>query len=254
VPASAPPNGSPPPGMLRVLLARDGRAVVAAAAATLLVELGVYLLAGLVGTATSRAPLAALAAATLWVALAGPVLAASARTSLSAVLRGGTVADASALALIVLWLSSADVTFLAAVKIYCALAAMALAAVAATRLARSGAGRYALAVAAAGTLVLGLASPFWIGGPMRAAGPRAAETLAAVAVYANPFYAITAAVSQEAGFVWHQADVLYRWTRLGDYAAAPPACWYASVVIHLAAALVLGALAAARARRPRPRA
>ena len=74
----------------------------------------------------------------------------------------------------------------------------------------------------------------------------------AAAVHVNPFYSIGAAVSESTRFVWHQATVMYAITRIGDYAPAPPARWYASVLIDLAAAVVAcAACVAAGLRRTR---
>lgn len=248
----APPE--PPPAhptgewSVRRILARHGLALLLAAGVTVAVELGLYLLARIGGVPSRSAVLATLAAGTLWVALAGCVLAASGPDVLGAVLRAGAVVDASAVTLVVLWLSAEEVSFIAAGQIYLVWAAMAMAATAATRLARSDAGRYAVAVAAACVLLAGLASPFWIGGPMQLGDQKAAQKLVAAAVYVNPFYAVCAAISDQARFVWHQSAVMYRITRIGDYAAPPAACWYASVLIHLPAAVVLAGLAALRRR------
>ena len=139
------PEPIAPPGGLRRIIARDGWAVGAAAAATIGVEVGVYVLALSAGAPRLHAALATLAVATLWTALAAPVLAAEAADGLGAVLRAGIVADASAVALIVLWLSCPQVGLLGAVKIYCILAAMTLPAMAVSRLACGPGGRFALA-------------------------------------------------------------------------------------------------------------
>jgi hypothetical protein len=243
--AQAPAQTSP----LRCVLARDGRALLAGALTTVGVQLGLYLLARLAGVPQMQAALATLAATVMWVTLAAPVLGASGADALAGLLRGGCIADASAVTLIVLWLACPEVTFPAAVKIYCVLAAVALSAVAVGRLARSPDRRYALAVTAALVMTVALASPLWIGGALRAAPDRAARGIAAAGVYVNPFYAVTAAIAAEARFVWHQAGVMYRITRIGDYADAPPARWYPCVLIHLAVAILLGAAAHLRHRR-----
>lgn len=236
---------------LRRLVARDGRAVLLAFVATVAAGLGVFTAARLAGAPRLQAALAALAGTVLWVALAAPVLAASGADTLAALLRGGCTADAGAVTLIVLWIACPQVTLLAAVEIYCVLAAMALLAVAASRLARSPAGRFAVALATAAALTVALAGPFWIGGALKAAPHQAANRIAAAAVYLNGFYAVAAATAEESRFVWHQASVLYRITRIGDYAAAPPAHWYPCVLVHVGAAGLLAAAAALRHRRRR---
>jgi len=229
---------------VRQLLAENGWAVASAAIATIAVEMGVFV-AGLAWRMPRlHAALAALAVCVLWTALAAPVLAAFGRTAMAALLRGGIVADASLASLLVLWAACDEMTFPAALKIYCILAAVALAGIAATRLARTPAGRCACAVAASAVLLAALASPFWIGGAIHGQPRATAEGVAAAAVYANPFYAATACLTETARFVWHQAPVMYRITRIGDYAAAPPLLWYPAAIVYLSAAGVLAILAA----------
>ena len=248
-----PPGGRAEAGTLRKLIARDGRAVLAGGALTLVVQLGVYVLGVAGGAPRMQAALATLAASVVWVALAAPVLGATGRDALGALLRGGIVADASAVTLLVLWLGGPHVTFAAAVKVYCILAAMSLAGIAACRLGRSSAGRHILAVVAAAAILTTAASPFWIGGAIRTAPPATARRIVATGVYANPFYCVTAALSEQTRFVWHQASVMYRLTRIGDYAPAPAACWYASAAIHAAAAALLAGVGALVHRRRRRR-
>ena len=229
---------------VRQFLTENGWATASAAVATIVVEMGVFAAALTWGMPRIHAALAALAVCVFWTALAAPVLAAFGRTAMGALFRGGIVADASFASLLVLWAACDEVTFLAAMKIYCILAAVALAGVAATRLARTPAGRCACAVAASAVLLAATASPFWIGGAIHSQTRATADGIVAVAVYANPFYAATACLTETARFVWHQATVMYRITRIGDYAAAPPLLWYPAVAIYLSAAGVLALLAA----------
>jgi len=231
-------------GGIRRLFADHGWAAILAAAATLAVEMGVFAAAMAGRMPPLRAALAVLATCVLWVVLATPALAASGRTAMGALLRGGIVADASLVSLLVLWAYCDEVTILAVLKIYCILVALTLTAVASTRLARTPAGRYIWAVLASAVLLGVLAGPFWIGGPIRGATRATAENLVAATVYANPFYAVTACLMETARFVWHQARVMYRITRIGDYASAPPLRWYPAVVIYLSAAVMLAVLAA----------
>jgi hypothetical protein len=235
-------------GLFRAVLARDGWAVLLAVAATVVVEVGAYALAVAGQAPRAQAALGSLAVSILWVALAAPVLAATARGTLGALLRGGAVIDASAVLLGVLWLAGQCLTLLGGLKVYCILAAMGLAGVAPVCLARSPAGRFALAAAASATLLLAAATPFWIGGALRAAPEDWARRIAAAGVYVNPFYAVTGALAESAQFIWHQASVLYRITRLGDYAPAPAPAWYAPVLLFSAAAVLLGAAAMLRSR------
>ncbi len=231
-------------GSVRQFLTENGWAATLAVVATIAVEMGVFAAALAWRMPRIHAALACLAVCVLWTALAAPVLAAFGQTAMGALLRGGIVADASLASLLVLWVACDEMTLPAALKIYCILATVALAGVAATRLARTPAGRCTCAVLASAVLLAALASPFWVGGAIHGQPRATAEGVVAVAVFTNPFYAATACLTETARFVWHQAPVMYRITRIGDYAAAPPLLWYPAVVIYLAAAGAMAALAA----------
>jgi len=252
------PTGPVPPSpgamTIRQVLRRDGWALLAAAGATLAVELGVYLAARCWGGGPRQATIAALAAAMLWVALACPILAAAAPGGFSALLRGGVVADASCVTLLVLWAvgrwgaTPAYVTFPAAVEIYCTFVAVALVGIAAARCARTHPGRFAAAVGAAVLLTAALASPFWIAGPLKAAGPQGRGILLAAAVYANPFYSVCSAVAPEMLFVWHQEGRMYGISGLFDF-GPPPVPWYSATIIYGSLAGILAATHLVRKRR-----
>ena len=231
-------------GSVRQFLADSGWAAASAAVATVAVELGVFA-AGLAWQMPRiQAALACLAVCVLWTALAAPVLAAFGRTAMAALFRGGIVADASLASLLVLWAACDEMTLPAVLKTYCILTAVALAGVAATRLAGTPAGRCACAVLASAVLLAAMASPFWVGGAIHGQPRATAEGIVAAAVYANPFYAATACLTETARFVWHQQPVMYRITRIGDYAAAPPLLWYPAAIVYLSAAGALAILAA----------
>ena len=257
--ATPPAPGRPAEIGLGGVLRRDGWSMLAAAIGTLTVTLGVHAAARWAGVGPRFALMAALAATMLWCALAPPLLAAGGKGAFSALLRGGVVADAAGLALLILWLAQPDgqayLTFVGAVKIYCTLAAVALAGIAAGRLARRPAGRYAGAVAFAVVVTVLSATPLWITGPARAIGPKTSEPpdtpaarekretrrrLVAACVYANPFYSVTAALVEETGFVWHQSGKMYDLSRLFDY-APPPVPWYAASLLLAPLAGILAA-------------
>ncbi len=231
----------------RRLLARDGWAVLAAAAATVAMQLGVYFaVRGEAGELP--ATLACLAAGAVWIALAAPILAAGGQSGLSSLLRGGIVADASAVTLIVLWLLSPHVVFVAAVKIYCIYAASALFGVAAVGCARTAAGKYTAAVIAAVVMMLALATPFWTGGILKAAAQQFRPAVAAVAVRVNPFYSITSAIFDKANFVWNEARIMYgSIQQIQDYATSAPR-WYSSAAVHATLAAILAATNLLRAK------
>lgn len=208
-------------------------------AATIAVVLGTYGI-GLAGGANLRgATLGALAAACVWIALTAGVFAARGDDWLGALLRGGITADASGVALLVLWLSSPSLTLLGAAKIYCTLLAMALLGVAAARVPRTAPSRYVAALLVALVMTALLATPFWTGGLLKLSGEGIRETVVRWAVFANPFYCITAGIAERTGFVWHEAPLMYGLTRIGDYAAPPPPPWYAAAWRCAVAALIL---------------
>ncbi len=231
-------------GTLRKLLRRDGWPALAAGLATMAVELGVFLGALALGINRRQAAMASLAAGIVWVSLAAPAMAAGSTTGLGALLRGGIVADVSGVLLIVLWLATPHVSFLAAVKIYCIYAAVALAGIAAVRCARAPSARFALAAVAGIVLIAALASPFWAGGALSAAkasGQIDSGIVASTVVYANPFYCIWSVLADEMPYAWHRAPVMYRITYLGTYVPVPAAPWHAAVIIYICVAGILAA-------------
>jgi len=242
------PNPSSGRATLRGALARDWRAMTAASAFTVAIQLSVFFLAR-PAAGERGAVLACLAAGAVWVALAGACLAAGGDNWLSMLLRGGIVADASAVSLLVVWLVSDCVGLRAAAEIYVIYAGSALLGVAAAAGGRTGFGRSAAAICAAVVMMLALAGPFWIGGILKAADHDTAKQIAAAAVRVNPFYSITAAVYEKTGFAWNEAKVMYdRVRQIQDYASASPR-WYSAPAIHAAAAALLAAISLAR--RPR---
>ena len=218
------------------LVRTDGPAVLVAATATIIVELGAFALARWRGAGSAAAMLTMLAVSTVWVAMASPTMAAGGQRIISSWLRGGVVADASAVALVVGWLAAPEMTFLAAVKVYCIFAAVCLAGTAVVAIGRTSAGRYALAVTVAVVLMIALASPVWLGGPAGYLGPDGRQTLALAAVRANPFFGVTAALSDSGQYVWPEMSVMYGMTALGDSIPLPPVGWRWPVIVYLAAA------------------
>ena len=203
--------------------------------ATIGIELGVYVAATVLGADARGAAIATLVSTVVWICVAAPLLSAGASTGMGAVSRGGITVDASAVVLVVLWLTARNpdssqplVTFLAVLKIYCALLAVGLAGVAVVACGRSVAGRGILAVAMAVILTVVLAGPF-LAGPLLDVG---GNTAARAVIYVNPIYSVSSAVAEETGFVWHLAPVLYKVTRIGSYAPAPEVPWYAATVVY----------------------
>jgi len=238
-----------PPWTLRSLLRGDGRAMAGVAAVTVAGQLALFLLPQAFGVSARAAMLAALTASGVWAALAAPILAAGPARGISALLRGGIVADATAVLLVVLWLSRPEVSFLSAVKLYCIYAAVALCGVAGARCAETQAGRYTAAVIAAVILLTLQAGPFWLSGALQGV-PQAHKTAAAgVALRLNPLYGVFSVVAERAGFVWHLAPVMYRITRLGEDIPVPPVWWYEPAGIYLFGAGILSATHLVKRRR-----
>ena len=246
-----PGEASGPPGTshswLHRLLAEDGWACLAAFLATVGLELGLYWGLQAAGVPPRPAMLSGLAAAAVWIALSAGAFAAGSPSGWGALCRGGTVADSSAVFLIVLWVTRPEIGFLAALDVYCIYAAMALAAIAAVRCGRSQAARNALAVAAATVLLAAMASPFWVCGWLDI-DPVRTPALSA-AVHANGLYGIWAV--DGINFIWHESDFLYRVSSIRNF--SPPApIWYAPAAIYAAVATVLALVGLLRHRQARP--
>lgn len=251
-PADEPrPLEHPLPGKTRKLLTSDGWAMLVGAAATVALELGVYLLAVRGGASPREAIPALLGAATVWVALAAPALGAGGKRLVAVMLRTAVPADASAVSLLVVCWISPFVTLSAGVKVYCTLAAMGLLAMAAIACARTPGGRCAVAVVVAVVLMAAASTPFWTGGLLRAFPWEQRRPIAKWSVYANPFYCVTAPFTQddETRFIWHREGLLYKYFPILGDSGAPPVLWYPSAVICAALAVALGAVAALRSRR-----
>ncbi len=235
------------PGVWRELLVRDGWAMLFVTAMTLAVELGCFFVGRVYGAEFRLALLATLGIMSLWVVLAPGPLAAWGRGNLSAFLRGGIVADATGVALLVIWMfapAGACLTFMGVVKLYCVFVAVTLMGVSAVCLARSSAGRQVVAVIAVGLLAIALASPVWasahIGGP--SPSPEVQQTIADWAIRVNPFYAACGAVVYETNFVWHDWGMMYDFSRIGEYVSPGEVLWYQTILLYLALAGGLGLL------------
>jgi len=243
---------SPQPGGLRLIIRTDGWALLVALGSTVAIELGTFIAARLTGSYATAAMLACLAVSAAWVALASPAFAAGGTRTISCWLRAAAVADASAVTLIVLWLAVPAMTFAAAVKIYCILAAVTLAAGGVIGTARTSPGRCALAAGLTVVLITALASPAWVGGPAGYMPRDAGQKFAAMAVSTNPFFGVMAAVSSHVRQLWTEMTLMYGMTALGDTIPLPPVRWHQPVVIYLVIAAVGLAVSLIRCRLARP--
>jgi hypothetical protein len=218
------------------------------ASATLAVELGAYGLACAMAVSPRNAVLTMFAASAVWTALAAPMAAAGGRKWLAGVVRGGTVTDTTALALLIVTLTAQPLTFMAALKVYCILTAFALAAMTIVRCGRTPAGRRALATICSVLLMAALTTSFWANGVLAELTGNARQLAATWLVAANPFFAIASATANQLHFIWHEAPVMYRITGLGDYAAPAPVAWYAAPLAYLSVAALACIAAVVRSR------
>ena len=218
-------------------------------AATVALQVGLFAIPQMYDAPPRAMLCASLMIAGVWVAIASAVFAAGPKSAISGLVRGGSVADATVVLLVVLWLRTPEISFTSACKLYCIYASVSLCAVAIVRLGRTLSFRYLLAVVAATGLTLLQAGLFWLPGLLGLV-PREWKT--AVATYGlrtNPLYGVFSGIAEETGFVWNQADVMYGVTKLGEDVPIGTVQWYEPMAIHLAAALVLGAWAVLRLGR-----
>ena len=236
-------SSSAQPGLFRTLLKRDGWPVLAIALATVGVQLGVFLIPQAFGAERGRLVPASLIITGVWVALAAAIFAAGPCSTFSGLLRGGCVIDATAVLLAVLWLSTPQVTFLAAVKLYCIYASVAFCAIAFARFASTLRFRYLGAVLGALILTAAQAGLFWLPGLIQLASTSEDQSaIAAWGLRANPLYGVFSAIAEESGFVWHYAEVMYRITPLGEDIAVGSVQWYEPMAIWLITAAVLATI------------
>ena len=243
-------SSSGPDRLIPALLKRDGWPVAGIVVVTVAVQLGIFILPQACGESARRVIPASLIIAGVWVALASAIFAAGPRSTISGIFRGGSVADATAVLLVVLWLSAPEVTFLSAVKLYCIYASVALCAIAAARCASSLRFRYLGAVAGAVFLSALQGGLFWLPGLLQLVPADHKVAVAGMGLRANPLYGVFSAIADKSGFVWHYAEVMYRITPLGEDIAVPPVQWYEPMVVHLLIAGILAASWMLRARRP----
>ena len=244
-PAAAPANAD-----ARAWMRRNLWPGVGIVAATVAVEVCAYLGAAAV-LPSSEAAVLALLTALAWVILAGPVFAASGRTVLESLVRGGLTADAGVVVLVVLMAGQAGLTFASAVKVYLLWAAVAVAESFFVALAVDAVRRHALAAAAVIVLALVSAEPFWANGLVMRARGSARDHAAFIVAVANPVLATARCLDERVPFVWNEKPIVYEHTVLGRDVPMPAAPWYLTVIGFGGAGLGLALAAGARRRRPR---
>lgn len=243
---------------LRTLLRRNGRAMLAAAGLTLLVQVGLFgAVAGLgadraTGGRALEQPTAVamvLLGSLVWLVVAAPAFAAGGRSTLDGLVRAGTVIDSTAVVLgLTAWAAEA-VTAWSAVRLYLLFAAIALAASGVARQGRRASSRHVLAAVAIVAAVAVAAGPFWANGLILAAeGPWRTRAVRLVTA-ANGVCATAACLPAGGGFVWNERPVLYEHTVLGRDVPAAPAPWYVTAGAAGVVGAGLFAIAGARSRR-----
>jgi fumarate reductase subunit D len=241
---------------VREVLSQMGGVGLWTGVATLLLEVGTYAAVRASGGDAASGVVAMLGVSAGWLALGAPALGAGAASGFGWLLRVGILADASGVALLVVWMlqavgrTASCLTLASVVKCYCILVALALAGGVLPRCARSARLRCVLAVLTGACFSLVLASPFWIGGVLAGLPHSARVRVVEVAVSSNPFYGLTAALAERSGFVWHLSSVLYGVTWIGDRVPAPAVTWYAPA-LGLGIFAGLGALVVALRGRSR---
>ena len=226
--------------------------VVWIAVVTVAVEAGAYLAVRAAGASGSRAALATLAVATVWVALAAPVFAAGGRQVFEKLLRGGAVIDVTGLVLMGLWLVCPSFGFASAVKVYAVLASMGLAGLAVVCCVRSGHRRLIAATVVVVVTMAALTTPLWGNGLLIGLDGPARQTAATGLVAVNPAFSIAAATARDLHWVWNEAPRMYQLTILGQVIPVPSVSWYVTPLIWLGIAGLAGAVGVWRGRAARP--
>ncbi len=240
-------------GPMRLFLASEGWAMGFILTATLVVELGCFFVCLSGGAGFDMSLIATLGIMSLWTVISSGPLAWWGRGNFLALLRGGLVADATCISLLIIWLQSPNdsgLSFSGVVKLYCVFTAVTLAGVSAVLCVKRPAARLTVAVIVVGLLFCALASPVWasvhLGGSEPS--PEAQQAIANWAVRINPFYAACDAVVFETNFIWHGWGEMYDLTRIGEYVSPVGVRWYQTVFLYLAAAIFFGIIALLRSR------
>lgn len=197
-------------------------------------------------------PLAA-GVAVLLCATAPGLLAAGEDRHWPALLRGADIIDGCGVGALLGWLvlgGESGVTLGAILSLYVVLLSVGGASLAAGRVGRRASTRLTAATAWGMLVLLLCASPFWISARLRPGRTMAAQQADATgAVFVNPYYAATNVFARQTGFVWHTEGVLYRLTRVGEYAPPRSVSWWTTAAGFAAAGALLASLALVSNRR-----
>lgn len=218
-------------------------AMLIAAGATVVVQLGTYFIVGEVAPA--------LLVALLWVVIAAPVFAAGGRSIIDALLRGGAVIDASVVVLIVSASAGPELGPVGAIKIYLIFCSVALAGCSLVLLGRNVTSRHILSVVAV-LLILALAAgPFWANGIITSVSAPWRGRIAFGVRACNPVFSTIKCLNVGYGFVWNEKSILYEHTVLGHDVPDQSAGWYVTAGVYGIFAFIVGAIATVRRRAGR---
>jgi hypothetical protein len=221
-------------------LRRNALAMLIAAGATVVVQLGTYFIVGEVALA--------LLVAFGWVVIAAPVFAAGGRSVIDALLRGGAVIDASVVVLIVSAAAGPALGPVGAIKIYLIFCSVALAGCSLVLLGRNVISRHILSVVAVLLILVVAAGPFWANGIITSASAPWRERIAFGVRACNPVFSTIKCLNVGYGFVWSEKPILYEHTVLGRDVPDQSAGWYVTVGVYASLAVALGAVVYVRRR------
>ncbi len=250
------PDTSESPQTFRGRFWSEAPAVLTIMIVTILVELGTFIVGRCYGSSFGNSLLGALGVSVLWCAIAPGAVSVTGRGLMSTFVRGGIVADSTAISMLVLWIigygQPGGLNFLGVMKIYCICVPLVLVSVGCVAIVKTPVGRSVAALIAVVFLTLALASPLLIN-PWIVDGGSAGETLGSWAVRVNPFFAVCDAVVMQTGFIWRQGELMYEWSQLGEAVIPPPVEWYQTALLYAGIALGLWIVAWIRALCPRKR-
>ena len=223
------------------VLRRNALAMLIAAGATVVVQLGTYFIFGGEVALT-------LLVAFVWVVVAAPVFAAGGRSVIDALLRGGAVIDASVVVLIVSVSAGPALGLVGAIKIYLIFCSVAMAGCSLVLLGRNVTSRHILSAVAVLLILAIAAGPFWTNGIITSASASWRERVAFGVRACNPVFSTIKCLNVGYGFVWNEKPILYEHTVLGHDVADQSARWYVTVGVYGIFAFIVGAIATVRRR------
>ncbi len=235
-------------GNVRSLWHRNSRAIISAVVVTVVVEVGAYIIFRIIPSAVGSV-VPALLVSLLWILISSPIFSAGGGTLLDGLIRGGAVADATGVLLIILAVAQKEVTVMGAVKIYLIVCSIVVLESLVVRLGRGGNSRHILAGVIILLMVAVTAGPFWTNGIILSVPRGQGQRIAFFVRAANPVFATTDCLAGQQGFVWNERPVLYDYSVLGRDVPSQPVPWYITCAIYLGLTGAVGVIAAWRTWR-----